>query len=420
VRRAAAAVAALIALAGCGSDDGPRTDDVVDSVPADARAYLHLDRDAEDWQVVRDALDDLPALEGALATLLPRSAEPPAEGEVGLALLPGQEEALAVGPDDPDAPTSLAESDEYTALLDELPDGRFAHAYLAPAAVRALRVPDRTTRSAAGAADVSEDLLRVHAVARHSNAGGGCPVAHSGSDLVDLTDPQAALYVEVASLRCMLESLTGTFPSVDAAFAEFTRAAEARGELSVPDDLLPLLDRPAALSITPGDAAPVLTLVLDGVDEAEALDVLALLQPGLIDLIGARRFGQAPTFGSVDVEGVTVATAQVAPGLELSYAAWDGRLVVSTALDGIAAARRAEGLGGAAGFDAVVGDSSSPLSALLFIDLQQLLTLGEQAGLAQDPRYLAVRDDLHELGAVGVVVSREEEFTTAELTFQIP
>ena len=61
------------------------------------------------------------------------------------------------------------------------------------------------------------------------------------------------------------------------------------------------------------------------------------------------------------------------------------------------------------------------VSALVFLDLNQLLTLGEQAGLAEDPRYLAVRDDLQKLRAAGAVVSREEEkFTTAELTFQIP
>ena len=183
---------------------------------------------------------------------------------------------------------------------------------------------------------------------------------------------------------------------------------------------MPLLDHRGALIASPGENAPALTLVVDDVDEKHALDVLSRLQPALISLLGVRGLGQAPTFGSADVQGITAATAHLAPGLELSYAAWDGRLVVSTSLAGIATARKAEGLPGTDGFDAVLGDRPDSLSALVFLDLNQLLTLGEQAGLAEDPRYLALRDDLQKLRAAGAVLTREGEFTTAELTFQIP
>ncbi len=190
--------------------------------------------------------------------------------------------------------------------------------------------------------------------------------------------------------------------------------------MSLEDELLPLLDRRGALVASPGKDAPVLTFILDDVEEEQALDILARLQPALIHLLGVEELGQAPTFGAAEVAGVTAATARLAPGLELSYAAFDDRLVVSTALQGIAAVRRADGLPGEDGFDAVLGDRPDAHSALLFLDLNQLLTLGEQAGLAEDPRYLAVRDDLQKLRAAGAVLSREEEFTTAELTFQIP
>ena len=162
------------------------------------------------------------------------------------------------------------------------------------------------------------------------------------------------------------------------------------------------------------------TLVIDDVDETKALDLLSRLQPALIRLLGTRELGQAPTFGSADVEGVTAATATIAPGLELSYAAFDGRLVVSTALAGIGAVKKAKGLSENDSFDAVLGDRPSQLSALVFLDLNQLLTLFEQAGLAEDPRYLAIRDDLQKLRAAGAVLSREGEFTTGELTFRIP
>ncbi len=184
---------------------------------------------------------------------------------------------------------------------------------------------------------------------------------------------------------------------------------------------MPLLEHRGAVIARPGKVAPVLTFVLDDVEEEQALDVLSRLQPALIRLVGSEELGQAPTFGAAEVAGVTAVTAHLAPGLELSYAAWDGRLVVSTALEGIAAIRKGEGLPGTDGFDAVLSDRPPVVSALVFLDLNQLLTLGEQAGLAEDPRYLAVRDDLQKLRAAGAVVSREEEnFTTAELIFQIP
>jgi hypothetical protein len=181
-----------------------------------------------------------------------------------------------------------------------------------------------------------------------------------------------------------------------------------------------MLDHRGALIATPGEAVPTLTLVVDEVDETKALDVLSRLQPALIRLLGSRELGQAPTFGSADVEGVTAATAHIAPGLELSYAAFDGRLVVSTALAGIGAVKKAKGLSDNDAFEDVLGDRPDALSALVFLDLDQLLTLGEQAGLAEDPRYLALRDDLQKLRAAGGVLTREGEFTTAELTFQIP
>jgi hypothetical protein len=206
----------------------------------------------------------------------------------------------------------------------------------------------------------------------------------------------------------------------EAALERFARAARRQGDVSLDEELLPFLDKRGTLVATPGERSPAITLVVDDVDEAEALDLLARLQPVLIHLLQPQEFGQAPTFGSADVAGITAATAQLAPGLELSYAAWDDRLVVSTSLQGIRETRRAEGLSGEDAFESVLGDRPSEFSALLFLDLNQLLALGEQAGLAENSRYLAVRDDLQKLRAAGAVLSREEKFTTAELTFQIP
>jgi hypothetical protein len=411
------ALALLVPLAACGEES---TDDaVVGSVPADARAYLHLDRGSDDWDEAREALGRLPAIESALLALLAGQVEVPGDGQAGVALVTGRRAPVVLTPEDPPAPRSLAVTPEYEELVAGLPGQRLATVYLARGATRFMRSFDRTVASGAAAADVDGDSMRIRARVRHTAAGGACS-APSGSDLVDLADPDAALYIELPSIACALRSLADGFDEVGAALDRFGQAARRQGGVSLEDELLPLLDRRGALIATPGDSAPVITFVLEDVEEEQALDVLARLQPALIELIGAQELGQAPTFGSAEVAGVTAATATLAPGLELSYAAFDGRLVVSTALEGIAAVRRGDGLPGSDGFDAVLGDRPSELSALVFLDLNQLLTLGEQAGLAEDPRYLAVRDDLQKLRAAGAVVSRGEDFTTGELTFQIP
>ena len=411
------ALAVLVPVAGCGEDS---TDDgVVGSVPADARAYLHLDRGSDDWDEARDSLADLPAIESTVLSLLADQVEVPGDGQAGIALLPGREEPVVLTPDDPPAPRSLAITPVYEELTEGLPDQRLATLYLSHSATEPLRAFDRTIAAVTAAADVDGDTMRIRAQVRHLGGPGPCS-ASTGAELVEVADPKAAFYIELPSMTCALRSLARLFEGVDEAIGRFGRAAQRRGGVSLEKDLLPLLDRRGALIASPGDGAPVLTFILDDVDEQQALDLLARLQPALIQLLGVEELGQAPTFGAADVAGITAATAQLAPGLELSYAAFDDRLVVSTSLQGIGAVKRGEGLPGEDGFDAVLGDRPDELSALVFLDLNQLLTLGEQAGLAEDPRYLAVRDDLQKLRAAGAVVSREEEFTTAELTFQIP
>ena len=411
------ALAAAVALAGCG--EGSTDDGVVGSVPANARAYLHLDRGSEDWDDAVESLGRLPAVEALVRDLLSGQVEVPGDGQAGVVLLPGRDKPLVLTPADPPAESSLAVTPDYEEMLSGLPSQRLATLYLARPAGGFLRSIDPTVVSAAAAADVDGDTMKIRAHVRHEGEPGRC-AALAGDDLVEIADPEAAFYLEVPSISCALRALAGRSEGVARTLRRFGRAAESKGGVSLPKDVMPLLDHRGALIATPGEAAPVLNLVVDDVDEKHALDVLARMQPALIRLLGGRELGSAPSFGAADVEGVSAATANLAPGLELSYAAWDGRLVVSTALAGIAAARKAKGLSENDGFEDVLGDRPDSLSALLFLDLNQLLTLGEQAGLAEDPRYLALRDDLQKLRAAGAVLSREGEFTTAELTFQIP
>ena len=60
------------------------------------------------------------------------------------------------------------------------------------------------------------------------------------------------------------------------------------------------------------------------------------------------------------------------------------------------------------------------VEALVFLDLAQLLTLGDQAGLDTGSAFQAARDDLRKLRTVSVAAEREGPDTTAELFLEIP
>ena len=407
-------------LPGCGGDD-PTEDNVVDAVPADAQAYIHMDRESADWEDAGEAIAKLPALEGAvLEALEGLVGDVPGESEAGVARLPDGGRRLVVSLDDAAVSPSLSALDDYQTLVDALPEQRFVHGYVSRDQAKGLRGLDASIMSAAAGLDLDDGLARLRVRARHDREGGRCSAGVSGDELVELADPGAAVYLEVPSVTCAIRAVTGRVDGGKGAFKTLARAAQRQGDVSLEDEILPFLEKRGALIATPGERAPTITLVVDDVDEAEALDLLARLQPAVIHLLQPQALGQAPIFGSAEVAGITAATAQLAPGLELSYAAWDDRLVVSTSLAGIRQIRRAEGLSENDAFEEVLGDRPDESSALLFVDLDQLLALGEQAGLAEDPRYLAVRDDLQKLRAAGAVLSREETYSTAELTFQIP
>jgi hypothetical protein len=98
----------------------------------------------------------------------------------------------------------------------------------------------------------------------------------------------------------------------------------------------------------------------------------------------------------------------------------DGNLVLSTSPTGVAAVRRGGGLAGDEAFRRVVGAPGRAVSAVGFLDFDQLLKLAERTGLNDSKAYQAVRADLAQLRAVGFSSSGSGGDTTAEIRFDIP
>jgi uncharacterized protein DUF3352 len=168
-------------------------------------------------------------------------------------------------------------------------------------------------------------------------------------------------------------------------------------------DLLPALGGQAALVAEPSGGVPYASLIVDDVDENKALDALGALQGPLVQSIG--RGGQVPSFQTKNVNGVDVHSVQVSPNVDLSYALFDRKLVISTQPQGIA--QVVSGGEDLAGSDAYK-DATDPLpdrvSALVFLNLDEVFGLAQRAGLATDPLYASLSQDISRIGSLGLAV----------------
>ena len=325
--------------------------------------------------------------------------------------------------------SSLAKDPTYSDLEGGLPDDRVGNAWLSqqwlsahlagPSAILAglARVP--AFQSAALGFGDDGKLMRLAFRARP--AAGPAPGCNGGAaqsdSLLSKAPARPALFLGMNGAGCVLQDLMAS-PSSGLGHALLSFAALAqRSGVNMQRDLLPLLRGRSSLSLTPG---PTVTLDAGNVPAHQSLNELGRLQPALIKLINPEAGGVAPTFGAQTVNGVTAMTANLTPALQLSYAAFGGDLFVSTALSGIADAKKGAHLDQSKDFKTVLGDRPKDASALVFLDLQKLLALADQAGLGSNPTYAAVRDDLQKIGAAGGVLSREGNDIDAELRLKNP
>ena len=73
------------------------------------------------------------------------------------------------------------------------------------------------------------------------------------------------------------------------------------------------------------------------------------------------------------------------------------------------------GLAGSSSFDAATDQLPDHVSALVFLNLDELLGLAEQAGLAEDPLYASLSDDLSQIRSIGLAVNGGDDQLKSEL-----
>jgi hypothetical protein len=184
----------------------------------------------------------------------------------------------------------------------------------------------------------------------------------------------------------------------------------------------PLLGRESALVVSPPASLPVISLIVANTSREEGGQVVVALQPLLSRLLQAPSgAAQVPTLVPRRIGGVDAVTLRVSPTLELTYAAFDDKLVVSTSAEGV---RQLSGGGASlranASFAPGLREFLRRPSSVVFLDLRRLTALAERAGLGDTPDYRAVQQDIERVGAVSAVTASKRSAQTAEIFLEVP
>jgi Protein of unknown function (DUF3352) len=389
VRAFFVAVALLLPLAvGCGSDSAAAPAGA-EIAPATAEFFLSVrtNFDSEEWQQAVDVVERFPDSDRAVRFLLQelgledvdvRARLGPALGpETDIVTFGFAEEGVAVGltqPEDParledvlaDLPEefvtreiegwtafsdseaaldrfedarsdgTLAESDAFTEAMGDIDGDALLRAYLngenIDAPLAGGQVPSLALSLAAeeggvrlrGSADLGEEAETI------------VPDNFS-AELPETIPGGVLLYVGTsdveASLSALRDLLAETMPEFD---RDLARVENELG-VSLEEDVFPLFRGETALYVRPGLFIPEVTLLTEVEDEAAAVATLDELVAGLEEYVPG-----ISGLAEVEIAGVAAKQIPITPPFALYYAAFDGRLVVTSSRDGIASLREDE------------------------------------------------------------------------------
>jgi hypothetical protein len=354
-------------------------------------------------------------------------------------LLFGLESAVRTALDAKAGKVPDLEDSDRDAPRDELPDVRLAEVYLSPAGVQRLLatggagstqletfVDYGATSGVAASLTLKDDGVQANLVSNldekllQKSPTFFADLPQFRPDLADEAGSRALGYIGVGEIGPSLTNVLARAGAQSQGLAGSLRSLAQRlqKEAGVDPlkDLLPALGGQAALVAEPTDGPPFASLIVDGVDEEKATKALAGLQRPLLRSLGTTGGTAKPTFDEVKQDGVTVSSVQVSPTVNLSYAIFDGKLVISTDPAGIEQVRAGgDDLAGTAAYERTVDELPDEVSALVFLNLDEVVGLATQAGLAEDPLYAALSDDISKIGSIGLSVKGGDDQLDSEL-----
>jgi len=335
---------------------------------------------------------------------------------------------------------SLADEPAARAARDALPDDRFGDAYLSPDGIDRLvgnpRGPlatldaavDPTASDGVAMALVASDAgieldIRSELDEARAKAQPAFFAAFPSFDptLTDSLPADSLAYLGMAdpgrTLMSLIEQASADQPGLAAAVAGLVKRVKQLGKVDLETELLPSLGGEAAFALQPAQAGggggknvvpasgvPYLEFLSSGIDPERAGQALASLQAPIADALNPSS-GQAPTFGQHKAGGVTAHSVVLSPTVELTYAIAGSVLLIAT--NPVAVKQLTDESGGLAD-DELFKEATEGLpdsaSLVSYLNFDGLLTLGEQAGLAQDPAYETFAPELRKLRALGLAV----------------
>jgi hypothetical protein len=257
-------------------------------------------------------------------------------------------------------------------------------------------------------------------------------IATGFDELIDDLRRSGKLDVQSELLPLLQGEAAFTIQPAPPAEAEAPGAGGAEGEVPGEDigtqepgetpaeDLLPPEGAELPPGVVPPTGVPYLLFVADEVDEDAAREALAKLQGPLAEALDPAEELQAPVFQDREIGGIEAQSLRLSRTVDLTYAVFDGRLVIATDPRGIAQVANSgdEGLDETVAFKDVTEGMPEEPSFLAFLNVADLLALAEREGLSEDPAYAFVAADARRLSALGLAVQQGE--TTLDTTVRIP
>jgi hypothetical protein len=125
-----------------------------------------------------------------------------------------------------------------------------------------------------------------------------------------------------------------------------------------------------------------------------------------------------PSFDAKKVGDVVVRSVRISPALDLAYAIFDGKLVVSTNPVGVRQAIEGDdSLDGSEAYQASTSDAQNGVSALVFLNLESLVRSSQPLGLGQIVRGFG--EDIAKLSGLGLTVKSDEDSLQSTLFIDI-
>ena len=334
--------------------------------------------------------------------------------------------------------SALADDDAATEVRDELPEHRFAEAWVSRAGV------DRLISGSRGQLGTLTPLIEPGATrgvaASLTATGDGYELA-----IRSLLDPERAAaapgffaafprfeprlparlpgdalaYLGFGdpgtTIGALLSQASAEAPGIASSFEDLLRSLRKRGGVDVQGELLDALGDEGAFALAPrageeerAATFPYVEFVADGVDEDRSRRALATLQGPLAH--AAPRGVQAPGFDQREIDGVETHSLRLSPTVELTYAVFDGLAAIATAPKGVSRLISDDGgLDAQDLFERATDGFDDDVSMLAYLDLGSLVAIGEGLGLADDPVYATFAGDLRRLDALGLEVTRDDE-----------